>query len=55
MLSSFRLGTMFRGGGATVVKAAQDTVWGGYAGYFKDLDGHLLEAVYNPKLLPDEG
>lgn len=46
---------MFRGGGATVVKAAQDTVWGGYAGYFKDLDGHLLEAVYNPKLLPDEG
>lgn len=41
--------------GATVVKAAQDTVWGGYAGCFKDLDGHLWEAVYNPKLLPDDG
>jgi uncharacterized protein len=41
--------------GATVVKAAQDTVWGGYAGYFQDPDGHLWEAVYNPKLLPDDG
>ena len=40
--------------GATVVKAAQDTFWGGYAGYFQDPDGHLWEVVYNPKLLPEE-
>lgn len=38
--------------GATVVKAAQDTFWGGYAGYFQDPDGHLWEVVYNPDLLP---
>lgn len=41
--------------GATVVKEAQDTFWGGYAGYFQDPDGHLWEVVYNPNLLPDEG
>jgi uncharacterized protein len=40
--------------GATVVKAAHDTFWGGYAGYFQDPDGHLWEVVYNPTLLPDE-
>lgn len=40
--------------GATVVKAAQDTFWGGYAGYFQDPDGHLWEVAYNPELLPDE-
>ena len=39
--------------GATVVKEAQDTFWGGYAGYFRDPDRHLWEVVYNPKLLPD--
>ncbi len=27
--------------GATLVKAAQPTFWGGYAGYFQDPDGHL--------------
>jgi uncharacterized protein len=40
--------------GAIVVKAAQDTFWGGYAGYFQDPDGHLWEVVYNPDLLPEE-
>ena len=33
--------------GATIVKAAQDTFWGGYAGYFQDPDGHLWEVVWN--------
>lgn len=33
--------------GATIVKHAQDTFWGGYAGYFKDLDQHLWEVVWN--------
>lgn len=40
--------------GATIVKAARDTFWGGYAGYFTDPDGHLWEIVWNPQLLPDE-
>ena len=38
--------------GATLVKAAQETFWGGYAGYFQDPDGHLWEVVWNPQLLP---
>lgn len=39
--------------GATIVKPAQDTFWGGYAGYFQDPDGHMWEIVYNPALLPE--
>lgn len=35
--------------GATIVKAAADTFWGGYAGYFQDPDGHLWEIVWNPQ------
>jgi hypothetical protein len=40
--------------GAVIVKGARDTFWGGYAGYFKDPDGHLWEAVWNPQLLPED-
>lgn len=40
--------------GATVVKSAQDTFWGGYAGYFQDPDKHLWEVVWNPQLLPQD-
>jgi catechol 2,3-dioxygenase-like lactoylglutathione lyase family enzyme len=42
-----------RAAGATIVKPAQDTFWGGYAGYFQDPDGHLWEVAFNPELLPD--
>jgi uncharacterized protein len=42
------------GAGAAIVKAAQDTFWGGYAGYFMDPDEHLWEIVWNPQLLPEE-
>jgi uncharacterized protein len=38
-------------GGAEIVKPGQETFWGGYAGYFKDPDGHLWEVVWNPELL----
>ncbi len=38
--------------GAKIVKAPQNTFWGGYAGYFTDPDGHLWEIVWNPKMLP---
>jgi uncharacterized glyoxalase superfamily protein PhnB len=34
--------------GATIVKQPQNTFWGGYAGYFKNLDKHLWEIVWNP-------
>ena len=38
--------------GAAIVKAPQDTFYGGYAGYFADPDGHLWEVVWNPAMLP---
>ena len=38
-----------KGAGATIVKSAQDTFWGGYAGYFQDPDQHLWEVVWNPQ------
>ena len=38
------------GAGATVVKPAQPTFYGGYAGYFQDPDGHLWEVAFNPGL-----
>ncbi len=38
--------------GAKMVKPADETFWGGYAGYFQDLDSHLWEVVWNPDLLP---
>ena len=35
--------------GAAIIKAAHDTFWGGYAGYFQDPDGHLWEVAWNPQ------
>jgi catechol 2,3-dioxygenase-like lactoylglutathione lyase family enzyme len=43
-----------RRAGAKIVKPAQDTFWGGYAGYFQDPDGHLWEIVWNPQLRIEE-
>jgi catechol 2,3-dioxygenase-like lactoylglutathione lyase family enzyme len=40
--------------GATMIKKAAPTFWGGYGGYFTDPDGHLWEVVWNPKLLPPD-
>lgn len=34
--------------GAVIAKAAHQTFWGGYAGYFQDPDGHVWEVVFNP-------
>ncbi len=36
--------------GARIVKPAQRAFWGGWAGYFQDLDGHLWEVAFNPDL-----
>ncbi len=34
--------------GGKIVKPAKTAVWGGYSGYFRDLDGHLWEVAWNP-------
>jgi catechol 2,3-dioxygenase-like lactoylglutathione lyase family enzyme len=34
--------------GATILKPAHATDWGGYSGYFADLDGHAFEVAHNP-------
>lgn len=38
--------------GATIIKSPQKTDWGGFHGYFADLDGHLWEIAYNPYFWP---
>lgn len=34
--------------GAEIVKPAEEVFWGGYSGYFRDLDGFLFEVAHNP-------
>ncbi len=34
--------------GATIVKEPETVFWGGYSGYFADVDGHLWEVTYIP-------
>jgi predicted lactoylglutathione lyase len=34
--------------GANVTKAPGETFYGGYAGFFRDLDGHVWEVAHNP-------
>ncbi|MCB1889204.1 MAG: VOC family protein [Rhodocyclaceae bacterium] len=40
--------------GARVVKAPQDTFWGGYSGYFEDLDGYHWELAWGPMFQFDD-
>ena len=40
--------------GAKIIKPAQKTFYGGYAGYFRDPDGHVWEIVWNPANLPED-
>jgi uncharacterized protein len=35
--------------GTTITDPAGERFWGGYAGYFQDLDGHLWEIAWNPR------
>jgi hypothetical protein len=37
-----------RTAGADVTKAPEDTFYGGYAGFFRDPDGHVWEIAWNP-------
>lgn len=34
--------------GARITQPASDVFWGGFRGYFADLDGHLIEVCWNP-------
>lgn len=40
--------------GAEMIKPPQKTFYGGYAGYFRDPNGHVWEVVWNPDLIPEE-
>lgn len=40
--------------GGQILKPGRVVFWGGYAGYFADLDGHPWEIAWNPKLPLDE-
>ena len=40
--------------GAQVIKAPQETEWGGYHGYFADPDGYAWEIAHNPSWPLDE-
>ncbi|CAN3128161.1 VOC family protein [Mycobacterium sp. smrl_JER01] len=42
--------------GATILKPAERVFWGGYSGYFADLDGHVWEVARNPEwTINDDG
>jgi catechol 2,3-dioxygenase-like lactoylglutathione lyase family enzyme len=43
------------GAGASVVKPAADTFWGGYSGYFSDPDGYLWEIAWGAFEFNDDG
>jgi len=34
--------------GGKIVRPPEAAFWGGYSGYFRDLDGHLWEVAWNP-------
>ena len=36
--------------GAMLTDEAHERPWGIYSGYFRDLDGHLWEVIWNPRL-----
>ncbi|HET9102441.1 MAG TPA: VOC family protein [Solirubrobacteraceae bacterium] len=40
--------TAARAAGAAVTRPAQETFYGGYAGAFRDPDGHVWEIAHNP-------
>lgn len=40
--------------GGTITKPAEQQPWGGYSGYFADLDGHPWEVAFNPDWAIDE-
>lgn len=43
-----RIVDIARSSGATVTREPSETFYGGYAGWFRDPDGHAWEVAYNP-------
>jgi catechol 2,3-dioxygenase-like lactoylglutathione lyase family enzyme len=43
--------TQAQAAGATLTDRPHDRPWGIYSGYFRDLDGHLWEVLWNPRLV----
>ncbi len=43
-----------RRSGASIVKEPQAAFWGGYHGYFQDLDGYYWEVAYGPNFEYDQ-
>jgi len=41
--------TAAQAAGATLTEEPYDRPWGIYSGYFRDLDGHLWEVIWNPR------
>lgn len=42
--------------GAAELKRPEEVFWGGYSGYFADLDGHTWEVAHNPgAMITDDG
>ena len=41
--------------GATLTDEAHERPWGIYSGYFRDLDGHLWEIIWNPRATQSSG
>ncbi len=41
--------------GGVLRRAAQETAWGGYSGYFSDPDGHSWEIAWNPHFVLADG
>ena len=39
--------------GATITDEPRERPWGIYSGYFKDLDGHLWEVIWNPPMVSE--
>ena len=40
--------------GATLTDRPHERPWGIYSGYFRDLDGHLWEVIWNPRMAQPE-
>jgi uncharacterized protein len=40
--------------GARITDPAHERFWGGYSGYFQDIDGHLWEIAWNPAWQSEE-
>jgi len=42
--------------GGTILRAGDETEWGGYSGVFADPDGHAREVAHNPRwTITDDG